>query len=1332
MAAALVAAPMASAAVTGRYILFGNALSESMGLVEVEVYSGGRNVVLNRPEVFTYGLDYGYYMRKQDPGRMGALLTDGDNDTTKRKVDFGAKISCGYLDMALRYCSFEMDLGEETPIDQVGIYRSRHKQKQHSDLGWRYLVLLDAQRRIVAWEAFNVYGPDWQKKKGAWVHNMKPATGAPAGRVVPPKTRCWLSEAEYIRDFLGKPVIDLVAAPMDEDKARLERFKQRNDPAEIDKLGKQFFRLADLERPDMRKVKALVQADRYAEAFEAFRKPFLETTAILKHWNAGEGTGMYVFYAWTSEQDTRATLRARDLRNHVYGDRKELCVKRFVPGLLPPAKMKFPFQTRPLLLSYAASKSVEDLRLWETLTDDWAMGFQAAADREPELRQHFVLTVNVINQTLKDLYNAGQTNPSFVNEVSGATLARLLMPLMEELPVGYWRVTRKCVFNHNFNAVAQAFLASQALADFRVGRKLEREMSQALQRLHTYAQYRDGPMVETCDEGHFVMNMISPGNLYGMLLKWKPAWFTPAVETYFLDNYREAVLAGARHVSPSGAGTRWPGRGTALGYLGYHLGTADIYWRNVNGVRMEWGDYYPILALPVLKEPTPRAIIDTVFGRGREYTDRGKLREQEQIAEVYGGEYEGRPEMVSDWLPYTGAWYFRGGWDREDSFLHMINPSLGNSHNYGCYSFTKAYEFFWDTSYRFQDYATPLLTTFAAEIDGQMICPLDETRFFSGSKQATFTQAVEKPQQARWHTGPRFDFGEALYTGNYRNITRGRNEETGEREVVMGPVSVNGVCTVRQIFQVRPARLFLEVDRLKYATPTETHTNRIQTILLLTEPGKETEKAFSDEQFRLDPAARAAAMRNPGNPGATVSWFGQPNMEFKRVSVNQSSHHFWRMPDPEIVDESKEKQLFGPAPTLNGPRKTSGRGVFASWEDTGETVLLSAVAANRPGEEPVKSMLDISTEAYAGMRAETVAGVQVTLLAARRGTTALAAGDLSIAGEALLVVEEPGKAPSGIVLGATSVAARGQTVRPKCADFAFVLEPATRSFLRSDSGLRVTPIRKPIDPPTIGPGINVFTDSVRVEIRSASPNVVIHYTTDGTAPTTTSKPYRHPFRITRDTFVKARAFRKGITDVPFTSAGTDVSAISYGTFFKRAAKPAVAKPADLKSGLSYDYLVGRWFGLWAYTDILPATKMGNTEKLLDVSMRETDDPFAVRYIGYIDIPKDGVYTFYGPDEYISNTCAPGYDLRVYIDGEEWYLGQTWHGLGMWSVPLEKGLHRFMLTFADARARDIENQRIDLWRGYPDPRTTWRGVAPVLEVSGPGLARRPIPDSWLKR
>ena len=78
----------------------------------------------------------------------------------------------------------------------------------------------------------------------------------------------------------------------------------------------------------------LVERKEYAKAFEAFKKPFLANLSPADERNGGEGTSIYCFYSWKNQPDTRAELRARDLRNKVYGDRDDLVVKRFVPAKL--------------------------------------------------------------------------------------------------------------------------------------------------------------------------------------------------------------------------------------------------------------------------------------------------------------------------------------------------------------------------------------------------------------------------------------------------------------------------------------------------------------------------------------------------------------------------------------------------------------------------------------------------------------------------------------------------------------------------------------------------------------------------------------------------------------------------------------------------------------------------------------------------------------------------------------------------------------------------------------------------------------------------------------
>jgi hypothetical protein len=153
--------------------------------------------------------------------------------------------------------------------------------------------------------------------------------------------------------------------------------------------------------------------------------------------------------------------------------------------------------------------------------------------------------------------------------------------------------------------------------------------------------------------------------------------------------------------------------------------------------------------------------------------------------------------------------------------------------------------------------------------------------------------------------------------------------------------------------------------------------------------------------------------------------------------------------------------------------------------------------------------------------------------------------------------------------------------------------------------------------------------------------------------------------------------------------------------------------------------------LFAWGDELSPVATGVINHLFDVSMRRTDGPFALRCTGYLEVPESGVYTFHAPPEYMHTTREAGYDLRLIVDGEEWTPTQIWHARGTWSIPLAAGLHDFRVIFADARAKDLEHQRCDYWRGYPSPWAVWKGAAPAIEVEGPGHRRGPVPDAWLK-
>jgi hypothetical protein len=304
------------------------------------------------------------------------------------------------------------------------------------------------------------------------------------------------------------------------------------------------------------------------------------------------------------------------------------------------------------------------------------------------------------------------------------------------------------------------------------------------------------------------------------------------------------------------------------------------------------------------------------------------------------------------------------------------------------------------------------------------------------------------------------------------------------------------------------------------------------------------------------------------------------------------------------------------------------------------------------------------------------------------------------------------------------------------------LPAADFEFSLADGKLAdVVPIHRPIEPVTFSPSETVFVDSQQVTLHSATAGVEIRYTLDGSEPDLSSPLYTAPLTITEDTFLRARAFRPGVTAMPWTAAGTEATVISEARYRRASLQPALAapekpeKPEKLAAGLNWELVRGSWFALFSHLDrpgVLPAAARGTTTKLLDVSMRRQDGPFGVRYEGFLHVPADGVWTFHAPREYVGARCEPGYDLRVWVDGQPWDLGQRHHGRGQWSIALQQGLHRFSVTFADARNRDRTVPTSGLWRNYPTPWVTWPGESPTLEISGPACPRQPIPSAWLRR
>jgi hypothetical protein len=146
--------------------------------------------------------------------------------------------------------------------------------------------------------------------------------------------------------------------------------------------------------------------------------------------------------------------------------------------------------------------------------------------------------------------------------------------------------------------------------------------------------------------------------------------------------------------------------------------------------------------------------------------------------------------------------------------------------------------------------------------------------------------------------------------------------------------------------------------------------------------------------------------------------------------------------------------------------------------------------------------------------------------------------------------------------------------------------------------------------------------------------------------------------------------------------------------------------------------------------VLPVKGSGPAHILLDPSdlaeIRKTDRAYAVKYDGFIDVPATGVYRFFAPKPLYDTTQDAGYELRVWIDGQEWFPNPDLHAENIWSVGLEKGPHRFEVSYVDFRWKTFHN---DYWMSW-NPLQVWAGT-PILEVDGPGRKRQVVPAAWLK-
>ncbi len=187
-----------------------------------------------------------------------------------------------------------------------------------------------------------------------------------------------------------------------------------------------------------------------------------------------------------------------------------------------------------------------------------------------------------------------------------------------------------------------------------------------------------------------------------------------------------------------------------------------------------------------------------------------------------------------------------------------------------------------------------------------------------------------------------------------------------------------------------------------------------------------------------------------------------------------------------------------------------------------------------------------------------------------------------------------------------------------------------------------------------------FSDRTRCKIIKTVKDGKIRYTLDDAEPTEASPKYTGAIAIYKTTTVKARFFHMCGYASPVISRS-----------FKKV-KPITWKGMTLTPGLSYKYYEGTWPKLPDFGKIKQAGS--GVAPGFSLAGRKRDDNFGMAFTGYIQIAKEGTYTFF-------TTSDDG--SRLFIDGKQVVDNDGVHGMAEKSgeVKLTAGMHAIRVIYA---------------------------------------------------
>lgn len=233
---------------------------------------------------------------------------------------------------------------------------------------------------------------------------------------------------------------------------------------------------------------------------------------------------------------------------------------------------------------------------------------------------------------------------------------------------------------------------------------------------------------------------------------------------------------------------------------------------------------------------------------------------------------------------------------------------------------------------------------------------------------------------------------------------------------------------------------------------------------------------------------------------------------------------------------------------------------------------------------------------------------------------------------------------------------------------------------------------------TIAPAMSHPDLDISVTLRDQNNNIIATSNPAGVAPATFNQTIPSgTYYLYVDGVGEGNPLTTGYTDYASLGQYSITGTIpDNNTSFRNPDNPANAVP-----GLNYKYFTGGYTVLPDFGVMTPI-KTGFVSNF-DLSPRIQNDYFGFRFFGYVNVPVDGVYTFY---------TASDDGSKLYIGTQTIVNNDGLHPLQERSgtIGLKAGKHKLVVDFFDASGSEILN----------------------VSYSGPGISKQLIPSSALFR